>query len=397
MVSGLSRLARLLSLTMALLAIAGPAAAQPTKISDALSFLLTNRSVVTDDFARDQQAALSTRDTIIRFLQTELATLPVSSPAGGFTYRLNPALGTDERTSESFGPFFIQRSLTGGEGQLAFAVNFRRAAFDQIDGRSLTTGTLVATASQLRGDAQPFDVETLSMHLETDTLTAAATYGVTDRLDVSAAVPIVSVKLQGARVDTYRGQSVLQATADASAMGIGDLLFLVKYNVFRSGGSGVAIGGAATLPTGDEQNLLGAGQVSILPRVIGSLERDRVAIHGEAGVVLTGPSHYVDYGGAVTFVPGSRCTIAVEVIGQRFASGGQLTDVVSPNPQLVGVDTIRLVGTEQATTRLLMAAGVRWNVSGRWLVSVNGMRSITSVGLTATWIPTVTFDYSFGR
>ncbi len=387
---------RIAWLAGALLTIAGPAAAQQ-RISDALSFLLTNRSVVTDDFARDEQAALSTRGTIIRFLQTELATLPVSSPAGGFTYRLNPALGMDVRSSESFGPFFIQRSLTGGKGEVAFAVNFRRAAFDQIDGRSLTTGTLVATASLLHGEAQPFDVETLSLHLETETLTAAATYGVTDRLDISAAVPIVSVKLQGARVDTYRGRSVLQATADASATGIGDVLLLAKYNVLRRGGSGVAIGGAVSLPTGDEQNLLGAGQLSILPRVIGSLEQGRMAVHGEAGVVLTGPSRYLDYGSAVTFVPGPRCTVAVELIGQRFSSGGRLTDVVEPNPQLIGVDTIRLVGTEQATTRLLMAAGVRWNVSGRWLVSVNGMRSITSVGLTASWIPTVTLDYSFGQ
>ena len=203
--------------------------------------------------------------------------------------------------------------------------------------------------------------------------------------------------LQGARVDTYRGQSVLQATANATATGIGDLLFVAKYNVLRRGGSGLAFGGTASLPTGDEQNLLGAGQVSILPRVIGSLERDRVAVHGEGGVLVTGPSRYVEYGTAVTFVAGSRCTIAAEVMGQRFSSGGRLTDVVEPNPQLVGVDTIRLTGTEQATTRLLMAAGVRWNVSGRWLVSINGMRSITSAGLTAEWIPTLTLDYSFGQ
>jgi hypothetical protein len=176
------------------LAVATPVAAQQ-RISDALSFLLTNRSIVTGDFARDEQAALSTRDTIIRFVQTA-TTLPVSSPASGFTYRLNPALGTDVRSSESFGPFFIQRSLTGGQGEVAFAVSYRSVSFDHIDGRSLTTGTLVATASRLRGDAQPFDAETLSLHLETQTLTAAATYGVTDRLDISAAVPIVTVKMR---------------------------------------------------------------------------------------------------------------------------------------------------------------------------------------------------------
>ena len=215
MVSRSSRVARVASLLATLLAIAEPSWAQ--QLTDVLSFLLTNRSVITDDFSRDEQAALSTRDTIIRFLQTELATLPVSSPGSGFTYRLNPALGTDVRSSESFGPFYIQRSLTGGEGRLAFAVSFRRVAFDQIDGRSLTDGTLVSIASALHGSAQPFDVETLTLHLETQTVTAAATYGVTDRLDISAALPIVSVTLQGLRVDTYRGHVYPQASASASA------------------------------------------------------------------------------------------------------------------------------------------------------------------------------------
>ena len=388
--------ARIASLTGAVLTIAMPVAAQQ-RISDALSFLLTNRSIVTGDFARDEQAALSTRDTIIRFVQTELATLPVSSPAGGFTYRLNPALGTDVRSSESFGPFFIQRSLTGGQGEVAFAVSYRSVSFDHIDGRSLTSGTLVATASRLRGDAQPFDAETLSLHLETQTLTAAATYGVTDRLDISAAVPIVTVKMRGERVDTYRGQAFPQATAQASASGLGDVLLVVKYNVVRSGGSGVAIGANTTLPTGDEQDLLGAGEMSIVPRVIGSFEQSRLAVHGEGGVVLAGPTRYLDYGTAVTFVAGSRWTVATELIGRRFTSGGRLTDVVEPNPRLVGIDTIRLVGAEQATTRLLVVGGVRCNVSGRWLLSINAMRSITSAGLTASWVPTVTLDYSFGR
>ena len=390
------RLVCLVFLTATALAVAAPATAQQ-RISDALSFLLTNRSVVTGDFARDEAAAVSTRDTIIQFLQTELATLPVSSPASGFTYRLNPSLGTDVRSSESFGPFFIQRSLTGGGRQAAFALSYRHVTYDQIDGRSLTAGTLVSVASRLRGEAQPFDVETLTLHLETETLTAAATYGLTDRLDLSAAVPIITVKMDGTRVDTYRGQAFPQAAAQATASGMGDLLFVVKYNAVRSGGSGLAIGGSVTLPTGDEQNLLGAGEVSIVPRVIGSVEHDRVALHGEGGVVLTGPSRYLDYGGAVTFVAGSRWTVAAELIGQRFTSAGHLTTVVEPNPRLIGVDTIRLVGAEQATNRLLAVGGVRWNVSGRWLFSVNAMRSITSAGLTASWIPTVTLDYSFGR
>ena len=92
------------------------AAQQP--VSDVLSFLLTNRSIPTADFARDGAAAAATRDSISNFLLIEVATFPVSSSAGAFTYRLNPALGTVERSSDSFGPFIAERSLTVGRGRL---------------------------------------------------------------------------------------------------------------------------------------------------------------------------------------------------------------------------------------------------------------------------------------
>src|SRR6185295_4331086 len=87
--------------------------AQQTTL-DVLSFLLTNRTIITGDFDRDAQASAATRDTIATFLVQELATLPVSTSSGGFTYRLDRQLGTVLRTSDSFGPFYTERSLTAG-------------------------------------------------------------------------------------------------------------------------------------------------------------------------------------------------------------------------------------------------------------------------------------------
>src|SRR5687768_9524079 len=74
-------------------ASATAANAQQTTV-DVLSFLLTNRTIITGDFDRDAQAATTTRDTIATFLVQELATLPVSTSSGGFTYRFDSALGT---------------------------------------------------------------------------------------------------------------------------------------------------------------------------------------------------------------------------------------------------------------------------------------------------------------
>jgi outer membrane putative beta-barrel porin/alpha-amylase len=275
-----------------------PAEAQQS-VGDVLSFLVTNRSIPTDDFVRDEAAAAATRDTISGLLLVELSALPISSSAGGFTYRLNPALGTVMRSSDSFGPFFTERSLTAGRARASFGIGYRSVTFDTIDGRDLRDGTLVSTASQLQGESQPFDVETMSLRIHSDTVIATANYGVTDRFEVGAALPIVRLTLSGQRVDTYRGRALIQATGSASASGLSDLIVRAKYNVVRRGASGVAVGGEVRLPTGDEENLLGAGETSIRPRLIASAERDRLGLHGEVGYAFGGLVDELDYNGAV--------------------------------------------------------------------------------------------------
>src|SRR5262245_2371208 len=142
-------------------AFPSPLRAQAT-ITGALSFLLTNRSIPTGDFARDEAAAAATRDTISTFLRSELTTLPVTSAASGFTYRLDPDLGgVPVRSTATFGAFYTERSLTIGQRQLWFAATYSGASFNEIDGRDLRDGSLRATASRLTSDQAPFDIETV--------------------------------------------------------------------------------------------------------------------------------------------------------------------------------------------------------------------------------------------
>ena len=165
-----------LLITLALVT-AEPVSAQQT-VSEVLSFLLTNRSIPTGDFVQDQRAAVATRDTMSAFLLVELSRLPVTSSASAFAYRFDQSLGTVVRASDSFGPFLVERSRTSGFLRGSIAVGVQHAAFDRIDGRSLGDGTLVATASRLRGDAQPFDVEALSLDMRTNTTTLLGNIGV---------------------------------------------------------------------------------------------------------------------------------------------------------------------------------------------------------------------------
>ncbi len=252
-----------MALTVVALSIPRPAFAQRS-VTDILSFLLTNRSIITGDAALDDAAAAATRDTMSRFLLVELTTVPTVSSSTGFVYRMDRNLGgAVVRSSDSFGPVFVERSLTSGNLWPSFGVAYQETRFSQVDGRPLRDGTLVSTAARLTGQPQPFDVETVAIRLRTRTLTLSTNIGVTDRVDVSALLPLVSLSLSGERTDTLRGVSVVQATARVDASGVGDLVVRAKYNAIGRGATGMAIGIETRLPTGAEENLLGAGEVSL--------------------------------------------------------------------------------------------------------------------------------------
>ncbi|HYU79710.1 MAG TPA: transporter [Vicinamibacterales bacterium] len=362
-----------------------------------LSFLVTNRSIATDDFVRDEAAAAATSDTIARFLSIELATLPIASSASGFIYRVDPAIGAVARLTDSFGPFFVERPLTTGKNRGSLSVNYRSATFDNIDGRNLRDGTLVSTASVLRGTADPFDVETVSLRIHMDTITVAGSYGATDRLELGAAVPFVRLTLSGERVDTYRGRQLLQATGKGSASGLGDVVVRAKYNLLQTSHGSIAVAAETRLATGSEEQLLGAGQSSAKPRLLVSVEQGRATLHGDVGYSFGGLTREFDYAAAATFAAAPSLTLIAEISGRQLDQLGRLVADTEPHPRLLGVDTIRLTGVPETTNRVLAIAGLKWNVARTWVVGANVVRPLTTVGLNARWVPAVTVDYAFGH
>ncbi len=398
MPGGLSQLSRVWLVAAMAIMIAGasprPAIAQES-VSDILSFLLTNRSIPTGDFVQDERAAAATRDTVSGFLLLELASSPVSSSPGGFSYRLNPTLGTIERSSDSFGPFLMKRSLTSGTGRATIGLSYRESSFGKIDGHSLRDGTLIATATKFRDQPQPFDVETLKLELLLQTVTFLADYGLTDRLDVGAAVPFVTLNLSGQRIDTYRGQAFVQANASVTASGLGDVAFHAKYNLLGRAGSGLALGSEVWLPTGDRQNLLGSGNVTFKPLFIGSVEQGRLAAHGNLGYTFSQASNEINYGAALTVAGTNRLTLVGELSGRRVAKLGTLIEVSEPNRQIAGADTIRLQTIGQGTTMLDVVGGFKWNLASTWLLAFEVLFPVTKAGVTAGWTPSLALDYSF--
>ena len=394
---------RKLKRTSAALALIGliavPVSAQTTEaprqsVEDVLSFLLTNQAVPTGDFAKDQEAAAATSATIARALLVNLTTQPLASSSSGFSYRFNPELGTFERASDSFGALIAERVQTTAPGQMSIGVTYRYAKFNQLDGRSLEDG-FVTTANRFRDESAPFDVETLTMRLQMHTFALTANAGVTNRVEVSGAIPFVALELDGQRNNVYRGSTFVQASGQAEVAGLGDIIARVKVRVVGNRAGGLAIGTDVRLPTGREEDLLGAGRTGYRVLAITSAEGVLVAAHANAFLARGGLSDETGIAGAVAFTPATRLTVSGELLVRRLSEVHSIEELTAEHPRIRGVDTLRLVPGQAATTLSLVSIGFKWNASETWLVNGGLALPLGDAGLTARWVPTVGIEYTF--
>ncbi len=366
-------------------------------VEQVLGFLVTNRGVETSDFDRDQEAADATRATLTRALLASIAQLPISTSSSGFSYRLNPSLGTVERASETFGPFFVERALTPGRGQASFGVTFQYASFNALDGNNLRDGELLTVSNRFVDEPAPFDVEALTLNISTRTTTIFGSVGVTDRLEIGAAIPLVALSLSGSRVNTYRGTSLLQALGSARTTGLADIAVRSKYRFTGDGPTSAAGGVEVRLPTGRAEDLLGAGDVALRFLGMVSAEKGATSLHANVAVGTGGLGRELSAGGAVAYAATARVTLVGEVLARRLAGVQSVTAVVAPHPRIAGVETTRLMPAGDAQTSAVAVAGFKWNIGGTWLLHGNMLVPLVARGLTSRVTPTVSLDYSFTK
>jgi len=388
------RIATGASTVLLLLSLSRPLAAQGT-VNDVVGFLVTNQAVATGDFQKDRAAADAARDAIAKSLLLDLTSVPLATASSGFLYRLNPELGTVERATESFGGFFVERALTPGHGHTSFGVSTSTTSFDRFDGRDLTNGELVTIANQFRDEAAPFDTESLILHVRSSMMTIFGSVGIGSRVEVGAAVPLVQLTLDGQRINNYRGTTLIQATGNATASGLADIAVRGKVNLVAMRGGGVAVAGEVRLPTGDANNLLGAGKTSLRIMGIGSVERGPLALHGNAAVISGGISSEFDFGGAVSIAVAPRLTLSGETLVRKVTELHDLELVAASHPILRDVDTYRLAPSLGAETLAGLIAGVKWNVTHTLVIGGHLNWPIANRGLTAPVTPTLALEYAF--
>jgi hypothetical protein len=388
-----SRVLALLVLSM--LASPGQARAQNQSATDIVGFLMLNQAIPTADFERDRAAADAARQTIVNALLVNLASVPLSTSSGGFVYRINELLGTAERAGDTFGPFFVERALTPGKGHPSFGVSASTTSFTELDGKNLRDGSLLTLSNQFRDETAPFDTERLTLKIRSSGMTFFGSVPVTDHFEIGAALPLVRLELDGARVTDHRGTTLAQASASATASGVGDLALRGKYVLFDEEGFGVAAAAELRAPTGDRDNLLGAGRTGYRISGLASYEPSHVAVHLNLGVAGGGVSNEVSLGAAALMAVNPRVTLSGEMLARRVSELRDLDLVAAPHPTIAGVDTYRLSAGKGDNTALQLVAGLKWNVARTMVLGGHVRWSATHSGLTATLTPTVAFEYAF--
>lgn len=321
-------------------------------------------------------------DSFNGLLIGQLASLPLGSSAGGFTYAFDPALGTFSRTSRSFGPSFAERATTIGRRRLSLGMNYQHTRYDTFEGQDLDDGSIkfylrheeccsvggppvppffgiVERPNGTRLD--PFfegDVieAALSLRASTDTVAFFANYGVTDRWDVGLAVPFVRVDLEASVLATIQrlatdpngfihtfelgNPAATQRRFDRSgtASGIGDVVLRSKYRLLGDAHGALALALDARLPTGNEDDLLG-GSAQTKLFVVASGGTDRLGTHANVGYTFAagggGPGllgtngvgslrDEVNYAAGVEVVANSRLTFIGDVIARTLLDAGRL-------------------------------------------------------------------------
>jgi hypothetical protein len=384
---------RTIAVVIVVLLQAVAAHAQDT-LASAVRFLVTNQAVQTGDFERDREAAETAHETIARALLVDLAAAPIGTSSGGFLYRLNPELGTVERASENFGTFFVERALLGGAGHVSFGMTGSTVGYDRLNGSALRDGSFVTVANHFRGETAPFDTESLTMRLRTETVRIFANVGVLDELELGIVVPLARITIEGERTNVYRGTPFVQATATGSASGIGDLALRAKYSLFNSRTTSLAAAGELRLPTGDAENLLGAGSTSLRLLGVASFESGPIGLHANGGVVRGGIADEIVLAGALAVALHPRATFTTELLRRHVSGIGAFELTSAPHPSVSGVDTLRLSTSLDGSTLVTAATGIKWNVTDALVLGGQLVWALSDRGLTAPVTPTIGLEYS---
>ena len=368
------------------------------------------------------QSAQTAGDQLVSFLTGSITAsvgrLPISATSSGNTVSMvNGALVVG---TSSAGPIFAERATTMGKGRSLFGVNTTGISYSKLRGQSLDSLNFQLSHEDVLlvglGDSpNERDIigANLNMQFNMQVTSIFATYGVTDRLDVSVAVPLVMASLDATangRIfsdTTVTGNHYFDTPAtytktsnvSGSKTGIGDIAARVKYNLGSSAKSGAAFLADIRLPTGSKEDFLGSGSVSANALLIASTTMGKFSPHANVGFAIrTGEGQNSAMLGTFGFdqMISPKVTVALDLLSE-FQAGGDEGDlppdfVVRP----VG-KTLTYTGSNVPSSKdnpISLSGGGRF-VAGAFTILANAVVPVKSGGLQANFIWTLGVDRRF--
>ena len=144
---------------------------------------------------------------VIAVLNQQVATVPLGTSSGGFTWEFDPALGVPVRRSQSYGPIFAERPLTIGRHRLSISVMTQHTAFRAFAGQRLRDNAVYSSyrfeSADFTGTLEPVEQRFgFALDIRTDRTTLNVTYGLTNRVDLNVIIPFGYSTVAGSRNDS---------------------------------------------------------------------------------------------------------------------------------------------------------------------------------------------------
>jgi hypothetical protein len=374
---------------------------------------------------------------------TVARSLPVTSASPGITFTFDPSSGAFERDTDLLGQLYLERARPIGKGRWNVAVSYQHVHVDSMQGQDLDALRDVGLPIVTRGRQQTnggvigdvlLRFDRYDVDLTVEEVTLAATYGLSDNIDVSLILPILASRLSiDSRSSIYEfdpnsGDLIfvqpLSQDDRLSTTGVGDLFLRGKYRFVKHAWGDLATGLVLRMPAGSKDDFQGTGDWEVSPMLYASTRRiplaGLVAVQGFLNGGLDLNISDVDnsegrFGAGIDVAFGQRATLSLAFLGrepfQSFASPGFFdvprldprnnTCVVNPNdPNRVIRSTCPmapLFGLE--TTR---ASYYSLSIGGRvslWRDTVFGFANVltplTDDGIHTDPIPLVGFEATF--
>jgi hypothetical protein len=349
-----------------------------------------------------------------RQAQASTDEVPIPSGSVSVAYAYDSKLETFVREQRPFAPALSVNARTDGRGVLTIGAAYSYLQYENFEGQDRNGVVFPTDLGITTADGFPIsDQLFFQFKLRQTIYSVSMQFGVLDNLDVGVFIPMIDESFRGRIIDefavetqkgkfqplslssdgrlvadprfaaqpiTARSFNVFPGTVPSAGFffskntwGVGDVI--LRSKAFLGSAGPLDFGGAVnvSLPTGDEDDLLGVGSVRVDPRLLISTANDRFALHTNQAMHVDADDHdrdRYDYsvGGEVMLAP--WLTLLLDHVGR-----------------------IEVFGSDKVH-KFEIVPGIKANVYADIIVGFNAIVPLNRSGLTTDFTPNATVEVS---